>query len=262
MDTHMADYKIVFFDIDGTLINEEREIPKSTKESIEQLKESQIQVVIATGRSPYHLQPIAQELGIDSYVSFNGSHVVYQGKLIHDQPIPSRTVQMLDEFARENNHPMVYQGNQQYYASHPNHPEILETYQWLKIAPPEYDPQFWQRSSIYQVMLYCKDQEEKKYIHHFTDLKFIRWHDYAMDVIPSECSKATGVKSILEYLNILPSEAVAFGDALNDREMLSFVGMGVAMGNAHEGLKPYADLTTKHVDNGGIQHGLQQIGLI
>lgn len=258
----MTRYKIVFFDIDGTLINEKREIPKGTKESIIQLRESHIQVIIATGRSPYHLQPIAQELGIDSYVSFNGSHVVYQGKLIDDEPIPIHTVQMLDEFAREHNHALVYQGNRQYYASHPNHPDIFETFQWLRIAPPEYDPHFWQRSPIYQVMLYCNSQEEKKYPQHFTDIKFIRWHELALDVISSKCSKATGVKSILEYLNIPPSEAVAFGDALNDREMLSFVGMGVAMGNAHEGLKPYADIMTKHVDNGGIRYGLQKIGLI
>lgn len=258
----MPSYKIVFFDIDGTLINEEREIPKETKESIKQLKESQIEVVIATGRAPYHLKPIAEELGIDSYVSFNGSYVVYQGKLIDEHPIPTSTIQRMDEFARKNDHPLVYLGNKECFASQPNHPDIVETFQLLKIKPPAFDPDFWKQNSVYQVMLYCESHEEKQYPEHFSEVNFVRWHDLSMDVIPSECSKATGVKSVLDRLGLSPTEAAAFGDALNDREMLSFVGMGIAMGNAHEGLKPFADFTTKHVDDGGILYGLQKIGLI
>lgn len=258
----MTPYKIVFFDIDGTLINEKREIPKDTKEAIEKLKQAQVQVVIATGRAPYHLQPIAEELGIDSYVSFNGSYVVYQGKRIDDQPIPVRTVQLLDEFARKNNHPLIYLGSKDYYASEANHPDIIETFQWLKIAPPEFDPDFWKSNPIYQIMLYCESKDEEQYPQHFHDIKFVRWHDLSIDVIPSERSKAAGVKAILDHVGLSPLEAAAFGDALNDREMLSYVGMGVAMGNAHEGLKPFADFTTKHVDEGGIKYGLEKIGII
>jgi len=258
----MLPYKIVFFDIDGTLITEEGEIPYETKESIEQLKESNVKVVIATGRSPYHLKPIAEELGVDSYISFNGSYVVYEGKRIVDKPIPTHTIQLLDEFARKSSHPLVYLGNEEYYASYHEHPDIIETFQWLKVAPPSFDSYFWKGSSIYQVVLFCDSHEEDKYHQNFSDIKFIRSYKLSIDVIPSEFSKASGIESILRFVGISPSEAVAFGDALNDREMLSYVGMGIAMGNAHEELKPFANFVTKNVNDRGIQFGLQKIGLI
>jgi hydroxymethylpyrimidine pyrophosphatase-like HAD family hydrolase len=44
--------------------------------------------------------------------------------------------------------------------------------------------------------------------------------------------------------------------------MLSYVGLGIAMGNAHEEVKPLADFVTKHVNEGGIRHGLRHAGLI
>ncbi|MDN3017946.1 Cof-type HAD-IIB family hydrolase [Paenibacillus sp. BSR1-1] len=258
----MTPYKIVFFDIDGTLITVEGQIPYETKESIDQLKESNVKIVIATGRAPYHLKPIAEELGIDSYVSFNGSYVVFEGKPIVDEPFPTNSVQLLVEFAQKNNHPLVYLGNEDYYASYHEHPDIIETFQWLKVAPPNFDSNFWKGNSIYQVVLCCDSHEENKYHQNFSDIKFIRSYKQSIDVIPSEYSKASGIESILRFMGISPSEAVAFGDGLNDREMLSYVGMGIAMGNAHAELKPIANFVTKNVNNRGIQFGLKKIGLI
>lgn len=60
---------------------------------------------------------------------------------------------------------------------------------------------------------------------------------------------------MLQHLKLSPDDAVAFGDGLNDKEMLSYVGMGIAMGNAHEEVKPFADFTTKHVNEGAFDTG-------
>jgi hydroxymethylpyrimidine pyrophosphatase-like HAD family hydrolase len=67
---------------------------------------------------------------------------------------------------------------------------------------------------------------------------------------------------ILQHLNIEPLEAVAFGDGLNDKEMLALVGLGIAMGNSYEELKPYADYVTTHINEGGIRNGLIHAGLL
>ncbi|EHB59642.1 Haloacid dehalogenase domain protein hydrolase type 3 [Paenibacillus lactis 154] len=83
-----------------------------------------------------------------------------------------------------------------------------------------------------------------------------------MDVIPGGGSKAKGIEAVLKHLGITPAQAVAFGDGLNDKEMLAYVGLGIAMGNAHEEVKPLADFVTKHVNKGGIRHGLRHAGLI
>lgn len=67
---------------------------------------------------------------------------------------------------------------------------------------------------------------------------------------------------MLKHLGITAEEAVAFGDGLNDKEMLSYAGLGIAMDNAHEEVKLLADYVTKHVNYSGIRHGLEYAGLI
>jgi Cof subfamily protein (haloacid dehalogenase superfamily) len=255
-------YKIVFFDIDGTLVDENGRIPPGTLESIHKLKALGIKVWVASGRSPYHLRFAAEALGVDSFIGFNGSMVVHQGELIHEQFISPASLELLNQAAVKRNHPLVYYGGQTYCSSHHDHPDIVGTFRSLKIDPPVHNPSLWKESKIYQAMLYCRDAEELEYTVRLSDIRFVRWHEFSVDVIPSTGSKAKGIEIVLKHLGLLPEEAVAFGDALNDREMLSYVGMGIAMGNAHEGLRPYADFITKPVDEGGITYGLQQIGLI
>ncbi|WP_236692784.1 Cof-type HAD-IIB family hydrolase [Aneurinibacillus tyrosinisolvens] len=256
-------YKIVFFDIDGTLVNKEGRIPMSTKESIKKLKESNIEVVIASGRGPSQLSHISKELEIDSFVSLTGSYAVYKGEIIYNQPLPTSTVKQLIEFASQNDDPIVYLGSEGVYVSHIEHPHVHETFvNWLRLDYPMYLQPTSVEIPIYQFLLYCPQDREKMYEEQFSDLHFIRWHPLSSEITSHGGSKAKGIEAMLNYLDISPDEAVAFGDALNDREMLSFVGMGIAMRNAHDAVKPYAKFTTKHIDDDGIYYGLKKIGLI
>ncbi|HLT57011.1 MAG TPA: HAD hydrolase family protein, partial [Bacillota bacterium] len=70
------------------------------------------------------------------------------------------------------------------------------------------------------------------------------------------------IKKILEHLNIPKEAAIAFGDGMNDKEMLQAVGEGFAMGNANPDLLPYAKHQTATVDESGIYIGLQQLGIV
>lgn len=258
---HMA-YKIVFFDIDGTLVNKEKQIPPDTKEAVRNLKKRNIEVVIATGRAPFHLRRIAEELEIDSFVSFNGSYTVYKGQPIYEHAIGSSTLESLQKYSIENRHPLVYLSSEADYANYDRHPYVLKSYESLKLDAPKYDPDYWKKASIYQVLLYCEAEEEKHYKNKFHDLSFIRWHSLSLDILPAGGSKAKGIEAVLKHLRLSPEDAVAFGDGLNDREMLSFVGVGIAMGNAQLEVKRMADLVTRNADDGGISYGLRQIGLI
>ncbi|WP_420768457.1 Cof-type HAD-IIB family hydrolase [Parageobacillus thermoglucosidasius] len=255
-------YKIVFFDIDGTLVNEEARIPFDAKEAIYKLKERNIEVAFATGRAPFHFKHIAEELGIDSFVSFNGSYVVHKGRVIYERSINRDSLELLEEHAHQFKHPIVYLSHKECYANYSHHPYIIESFQSLKLEAPSYHPHYWKDTKIYQALLYCHEHEEIHYQGKFADLAFIRWHRLSMDVLPVGGSKAKGIEVMLKHLKLSPGDAVAFGDGLNDKEMLSFVGMGIAMGNAHEEVKPFAKFTTKHINDGGIRYGLQQIGLI
>lgn len=78
MESH--DYKNDFFDIDGTIYDEDKQVPASTKEAIAELQRRGHHVAIATGRASYMFEDLREELGIDSYVSLNGQYVVFEGK--------------------------------------------------------------------------------------------------------------------------------------------------------------------------------------
>jgi Cof subfamily protein (haloacid dehalogenase superfamily) len=255
-------YKIVFFDIDGTLLDTENRIPADTRDAVRTLKENGIRVAIATGRAPYHLRPIAEELQIDTYIGFNGSYVVADGKLIYANRIATETLATLSAMAEANGHPMVYLSAEACFASAKDHPHVIESFRHLRLTPPDCRPRYWEERDIFQAFLYCEERDEQTYLQQFHDVSYVRWHPLVMDILPPKGSKARGIEVLLRHYGLAAEESVAFGDGLNDREMLAFVGMGVAMGNAHDAVKPFADMTTRHVNEGGIRYGLQQLGLI
>jgi Cof subfamily protein (haloacid dehalogenase superfamily) len=255
-------YKIVFFDIDGTLVNEDKQMPEDAVQAVRELKGRGVEVVIATGRAPYFFAPLAERLGIDSFVSLNGAHVVYKGEPIFSREIPRESVEALVNHAAKHSHSLVFQGHSAFYANEPSHPYVMESVSSLKVDLPGFDPHFWKNESIYQIFLHCEAHEEHLYHQVVPDLRYIRWHHKAMDVIPNDRSKAQGIEALLRHIRVKPEEAVAFGDGLNDKEMLKAVGLGIAMGNAHDELKPFADHVTTHVDEGGIRNGLLHAGLI
>ncbi|WP_336787169.1 Cof-type HAD-IIB family hydrolase [Paenibacillus sp. MMO-177] len=255
-------YKIAFFDIDGTLLDEEKQIPQDTIDAIRELQASGVPAVIATGRAPYFFAPIAEQLGIDSYVSLNGAYVVYKGEAIYRRPIPREDVEILVSHASAHNHTLVFEGHDSFYRNTESHPHVFNSVASLRVAQPGFDPDFWQKEDVYQIFLHCTAGEEHLYGEANPGLRFIRWHETAMDVLTVDGSKAQGIKALLKLLNIAPEEAVAFGDGLNDKEMLEVVGLGIAMGNSHEELKPFANYITTHVSDSGIRNGLVHAGLI
>jgi len=255
-------YKIVFFDIDGTLVNDEKKIPQDTVDAIRELQASGVEAVIATGRAPYFFHPIAEQLGIDSFVCLNGAYVVYKGKAVFDREIPRQHVEALVNHASKHNHCLVFEGNSQFFTTDEARQPMIDSVSSLRVELPKRDPDFWKNESIYQVFLHCEEHEEHLYNDAVPELRYIRWHKHALDVLPLDGSKALGIKALLDHLGLNVNDAVAFGDGLNDIEMLNEVGLGIAMGNSHEEVKHYADYVTTHVDERGIRNGLIHAGLL
>ncbi|MDQ0253886.1 Cof subfamily protein (haloacid dehalogenase superfamily) [Evansella vedderi] len=256
------DNKVVFLDIDGTILNEDKQIPDSTKESVKLLQEQNINVAIATGRTPQHFQDIMAELNINSYVSFNGSYVVYNGEVIYKRPLNREHLITLEKEAVKREHPMVFLTEKELFANKPDDDAIHESMASLKLTHPPFHATFHHENDIYQALLFVEETESAWYEQHIKQFDFVRWHEKSMDVLPPGGSKAEGIKAMLEKLNIPPKNAIAFGDGLNDLEMLEFVGCGVAMGNAVPEAKEVADMITEHVNHDGIYKGLQHIGLL
>lgn len=253
-------YEVVFFDIDGTLLDQNKKLPDSAKQAVRDLQSRGYLVVIATGREPSMFSHVRAELNIDSFISCNGSYVVHEGEVIDQQPIDAHDLNQLNNEALKNGHGMVFSNIDELWSSAGNHPYIEAAMNELGVEYPAYKPS--RPDNIFYALLFCNESEEDLYRHKYEHLDFIRWHEHSLDVIARGGSKAKGIEKLLNHLAIDKERAIAFGDGLNDIEMLNFVGTGVAMGNAARIVKDAADVITKDVAEHGIRFGLEKMGLL
>ena len=254
--------KIVFFDIDGTLLDFNKQLPASTKEAVRKLKENGVFVAIATGRAPFMIEDIRTELEIDSYVCFNGQYVVFENEIIYRNPLSKSLLHNLLVHAKNKSVPVVLMNEHGARTTVPFSKYIEETLRSFKLEHPEHDEEYHHHFDIFQALLYCTEREENEYLLEHDNLKFIRWHPICMDVVPFGGSKAIGINEFIKRAGFQLENVYAFGDGLNDIEMLQTAGTGVAMGNSEKELLKYADVVTTSVDEDGIYNGLVKVGLI
>ncbi|MEC0092300.1 Cof-type HAD-IIB family hydrolase [Paenibacillus macquariensis] len=257
-------YKIVFFDADGTLLSEiDRRMPQSTIEAIERLIDRGIKVVVATGR-PYNLCEEFKKMGIDTIICANGALVKCNDTTIYKSVLRTETVRMVSDFAELNDHALSYFTEK--YAMNGKGSENQRIMSALKetLTLTDYPERIGSLSEeIYGMCLYADEVEAQKFVDQFPKLKFKRWHNYVMNVYEdTEASKSSAIIQVLDYYNICRSEAIAFGDGGNDIDMLEYVGLGIAMGNAEQELQDKADFITKKASEDGISHALQYFSVI
>jgi len=254
--------KYLFFDIDGTLYDSNKRLPKEAKEAVFEAKQNGHEVFIATGRAPFMIKDVLRDLEIDSYICFNGQYIVYKNEVILHNEIDSEQLTLVSEFANGRNHPMVYMNATKMVSSIAFHPHIEESISSLKFPHPEHIEEFYQNEEIYQALVFCSKEEELAYKETFPQLKFVRWHRVSADILPTGASKANAIKLLCQKFHIPMEDTIAFGDGLNDIEMLETVGFGVSMGNGHELALKRAQYVTAHVDDNGLAKALKYLKLI
>ncbi|SDD15735.1 hypothetical protein SAMN02799630_02268 [Paenibacillus sp. UNCCL117] len=252
----------VFFDIDGTLLDHSNRLPESTRQAVKELQANGITTILSTGRMPTQFAWLREELGIDSYVSANGQYVVHQGREIHASRMDPERLEAMHAFASDRGHCLAFSSDTLLCASHAAHPLLGDSFGSLQLEYPSVDPLFYKHSPVYQAYLFCPDADGGLYAESFPEYRFYRWHALAADVMPAGGSKAVGIGKLLDVLGASPERCYAFGDGLNDKEMLSLVGTGIAMGNAPDEVKQLADLVTGTSSQDGIRQGLKLVGLL
>ncbi|MGI8386373.1 Cof-type HAD-IIB family hydrolase [Robertmurraya sp. P23] len=255
-------YKIVFFDVDGTITHhEDGTIPSFTIEAIKTLKSKGIKVVVATGR-PLSMCKELQEIGIETFITANGGYVKHIDNIIHKVPMDKSIIKEVMEFAKlENNGLSFY--TEEFSMNGVTEKEILTALkETLSLNEYPENNQLIHNEEVFLLCLFANDQTVEKYIQKFPQLTFKRWHPYVLNVLQENVSKSLAILKTLEFFGIDRSEAVAFGDGENDIDMLEVVGLGIAMGNGNEKLKKIANFVTKPSSEDGIDYALKKYGLI
>lgn len=258
----MSEIKIIFFDIDGTLIDmTKKRISSKMLETLARLKEKNIRLCLATGRSPVSL-PHFEGVEFDAFLTFNGSYCYEGEQTIFSNPIPQENVKRIIRNAAALGRP-VSLATKDRLAANGADDDLAEYYAFahLELTVAE-DFEAVSREEIYQVMLGCREADHTAILDGVEGAKITAWWDRAVDIIPADGGKGVGIKKILDYYHLDRSEAMAFGDGNNDIEMLQAVGTGVAMANASQQLKAVADDICGHVAEDGIYHYCVEHGLI
>ncbi|MEC2074050.1 Cof-type HAD-IIB family hydrolase [Alkalihalophilus marmarensis] len=255
-------YKIIFFDIDGTITNhEDGSISSKTKEAIKALKSKGLRVVAATGR-PLSMCNEIRELGIDTFITANGAYVKHDDKVIHKVPMDKKIVQEVVEFAKAENRGLSFY-SEDFYMNGINDIHIFRALKdTLSLNDYPKINELIFKEEIYLMCLFADDEMVEKFIHKFPHLSFRRWHPFVLNVLQEDISKSLAIIKTLEYFNINKSEAIAFGDGENDIDMLELVGLGIAMGNGTDSLKKAADFVTHNSSEDGIAYALKKFGVI
>ncbi|MCH7320779.1 Cof-type HAD-IIB family hydrolase [Solibacillus sp. MA9] len=253
--------KFLFFDVDGTLYNSKKQLPQSAKEAIFKARENGHEIAIATGRAPFMIAGILEELQIDTYVTFNGQYVVYKGEVIYTNQIANETLMEILQFGEQHDHPFVFLNEKEMIASKSGYSEIEESLATLHYPYPTIDENYYLHTPVYQTLVFAKEHEQVLYEQQFQDIQFVRWHPYSCDMLPSGGSKALGITKLIEHINFEMEDVIAFGDGLNDVEMLRDVGLGVAMENGHDEAKKVAAIVADHVDQDGLYKIMKELKL-
>ncbi|NNI77755.1 Cof-type HAD-IIB family hydrolase [Pasteurella multocida] len=259
--------KIVFFDIDETLlVKDEDYIPATVVPAIRKLKENGIVPAIATGRTlsnfPPKIKGLIEQTDMNLFVTMNGQYVSYQNEPIGKHPLSKAKIQEFVDFCDQ--HQIVYaQVSPTDTAVSAITDQVRDALDPLK-GHYHVDKDYFKHHDVFQILAFY-DATQDQFVQDsgvLKGLQSVRWHKYSVDLFDEKISKATGIACAIQHFGFAMENVMAFGDGLNDIEMLSTAGVGVAMGNAHYQLKTVADHVTLPIKEHGIEYFLKQAKLI
>lgn len=258
-------YKVLFLDIDGTILMPNHTYHPKTKEAIKQVQDKGITVFLATGRPAHELSDLALDLNIDSFIGYNGAYAVYQGKNILDAPMDASIVRSYIEIAKENGHDLVLYTSKHNYVLSLHSKQLDEFAEMFSLSNLKLIHDDMVEYVLGATLVNVKSEEVHLY-NIDEDIRLsqvnVNGAEDCYDVIRKSVNKGEAVKIALNHLNLPTDTAIAFGDGMNDKEMLETVGASFAMGNANPEVFQYAKYKTKTVSDAGVYYGLKELGLV
>lgn len=269
-DEIMDSRKMVFFDVDDTLIHHRGDksyIPDSAKAAIRSLKEEGHLVAIASGRGHEHIRQIMKMLGIDHAVCFNGHMAVVDNAVVMTDPLHREETHRLLRKLKRGIYPFIVTKEDTAYLKDFLGKVKATIKRELKVVEGAEEDvylgklkKFKRPEGDYNGMMFFrktfKDQEA------YPHLDFKSWGDKGFEVGNKGVSKLTGIHWMADYFGMAHKDIVVFGDNYNDLEMLEGIERSVAMGNAVEAAKKVAYHVTDHVGEDGIAKACHYLGLI
>ncbi len=265
-------FKAICTDIDGTLLNSERDLSPRLKSVIGSYPPD-LPLILASSRMPDAMRHLLRDLDklTEPLIAYNGGFVLDgQGKVLDSVTIPIHLVAKILQMTRKTDiHVSLYHGENWYEPKEDywSKREILNTKVEPTWMPGEAVLDLWAKDNLgaHKVMVMGDSNEiswlfGELHFEHAQDLHLYRSKDTYIEIAPRKISKATALKLVLDRLyNFGMGEVIAFGDNYNDIDLLQSVGWGVAVANARPEVKAVAKEITLHHKEDGVALTLEKI---
>ena len=275
--------KIIFLDADGTLLHHEGFIPQSALQACQLAQKNVHKIVLCTGRQKVEVYGDMLKLDYDGMITGSGAHVEVNHHLLEERTFSKEQLQILLEYMHKNDIDAIFEtteglvGNQKTY----DHLDQMIQKQCRHLSP-----ELFAKHGLVQVQHNLKvtdailEYPVNKISFLESDISYQQIYDALhrqFDLVPATfapfgkesgeisektITKATGMKSILNYFDRSAEDAIAIGDGFNDLCMFEVAKTSVAMGNAPIEVQKKADRITTSLDNNGIYNAFIVLGLI
>lgn len=265
-------YKLLVLDVDGTLLNDAKEISKRTRAALLKVQQMGVRIVLASGRPTFGLIPLAKMLELNNYggfiVSYNGCQIIKaeNGEILFERRINPEILPYLEKKARKNGFAIFTYHDDTLLTDNVESPHVLQEAQLnnLKIVKEEefstaidFAPCKCMLVSDDEQALIDLEMHWKKRMAGTLDA--FRSEPYFLEVVPCGIDKANTLGFLMEHLNVQRNEVIAIGDGTCDVTMLQLAGMGVAMGHSLDSVKVCADYVTASNDDDGVAQAVEKL---
>ncbi len=269
-------YKMIGLDLDGTLLTDSKSIDNETKEYLEMLSTNGVHIVPITGRPLSGVPKEVRSLkGVDYIISNNGSKTVINstGENLFSLAMCNATSKSVIEAVQKTgamfevflNHygycePNVFAFYKEIYTD-----TVIGNYIFSSRKQTDSINALFENPTAEadEVFIICKDSADRERIKTQTDsidgIQYCMLADKFLEITKIGTDKGTALENLCEYLNIKPSEVMAFGDGENDLQFLDKAGTAIAMGNATDAVKSQADIITDTNNNQGVLKALKEL---
>lgn len=256
-------YKLIAIDLDDTLLNNQWEIGEKDKKALLQAKEAGVMVVLATGRMYRAALKYAKELSLKTPM------IVYQGALVinylnqeiikqYSLPL-DKAIEVIEEVAPYGYHINLYEGDELIIAKQTKESLRYEEMSGCKARVVGNLKAYLKKEQIAPIKILVATKEEELDLiipslkeKFGSSLHIAKSKPYFLEFSHPLANKGHALAELALQYGIKPEEIIAIGDGYNDIEMISFAGLGVAMGNGCLEVKKIADYITSSNLDGGV----------
>ncbi|MDD2980807.1 MAG: HAD family hydrolase [Hespellia sp.] len=279
----MGNKKVIFIDVDGTLVDYENNLPESAVEAIRRARGNGHKVYISTGRSKAEVYRNIWDIGLDGMIGGNGSYVEDHGQVIFHQLITGEECRDIVDWLHERGLEFYLESNNGLFASEnfeKRGEPVIQEYSRRKGKEDANSQTIRQAfpKMIFGGELYRDDLNKVSFILEsyqdyldakdaFPNLQSNTWGgagetELFGDLGVKNITKANAIHHLLEYLGATAEDTIAFGDAKIDLSMFECCKIGVAMGNGGPEIKAAADFITTDVTEDGLYHAFEKLKII